>query len=30
MDGVYTTAAGYAGGVTENPTYEEVCSNNRA
>jgi peptide-methionine (S)-S-oxide reductase len=24
--GVYTTAAGYAGGVTENPTYEEVCS----
>ena len=26
MDGVYTTAVGYAGGVTENPTYEEVCS----
>ncbi len=24
-DGVYTTAAGYAGGVTPNPTYEEVC-----
>ncbi|MGH7267401.1 MAG: peptide-methionine (S)-S-oxide reductase MsrA [Candidatus Rokuibacteriota bacterium] len=24
--GVYTTAAGYAGGVTQNPTYEEVCS----
>ena len=24
--GVYTTAAGYAGGVTANPTYEEVCS----
>jgi peptide-methionine (S)-S-oxide reductase len=24
--GVYTTAAGYAGGVTSNPTYEEVCS----
>jgi peptide-methionine (S)-S-oxide reductase len=24
--GVYTTAAGYAGGYTENPTYEEVCS----
>jgi peptide-methionine (S)-S-oxide reductase len=24
--GVYTTAAGYAGGVTPNPTYEEVCS----
>ena len=21
--GVYTTAVGYAGGVTENPTYEE-------
>jgi len=25
-DGVFTTAAGYAGGVTPNPTYEEVCS----
>ena len=25
-EGVYTTAAGYAGGVTPNPTYEEVCS----
>ncbi|HXF97752.1 MAG TPA: peptide-methionine (S)-S-oxide reductase MsrA [Gaiellaceae bacterium] len=24
--GVYTTAVGYAGGVTANPTYEEVCS----
>ena len=24
--GVYTTAAGYAGGVTPNPSYEEVCS----
>ena len=24
--GVYTTAAGYAGGFTPNPTYEEVCS----
>lgn len=24
--GVYTTAAGYAGGITSNPTYEEVCS----
>jgi peptide-methionine (S)-S-oxide reductase len=25
-EGVYTTAAGYAGGYTPNPTYEEVCS----
>jgi len=25
-DGVYTTAAGYAGGHTANPTYDEVCS----
>jgi peptide-methionine (S)-S-oxide reductase len=24
--GVYTTASGYAGGQTPNPTYEEVCS----
>jgi len=24
-DGVYTTAVGYAGGVTPNPTYEETC-----
>jgi peptide-methionine (S)-S-oxide reductase len=24
--GVYTTAVGYAGGTTKNPTYEEVCS----
>ena len=24
--GVYTTAVGYAGGFTANPTYEEVCS----
>src|SRR5262245_6339458 len=24
--GVYTTAAGYAGGFTKNPTYDEVCS----
>jgi len=23
--GVYTTAAGYAGGFTPNPTYDEVC-----
>jgi peptide-methionine (S)-S-oxide reductase len=26
LDGVYTTAVGYAGGLTPNPTYEEVCS----
>jgi peptide-methionine (S)-S-oxide reductase len=25
-DGVVTTAVGYAGGFTPNPTYEEVCS----
>ena len=25
-DGVYTTAVGYAGGITPNPSYEEVCS----
>ena len=25
-EGVYTTAAGYQGGITPNPTYEEVCS----
>jgi len=25
-EGVYTTAVGYAGGLTPNPTYEEVCS----
>ena len=24
--GVFTTAVGYAGGMTPNPTYEEVCS----
>jgi peptide-methionine (S)-S-oxide reductase len=26
MPGVYSTAVGYAGGETKNPTYEEVCS----
>jgi peptide-methionine (S)-S-oxide reductase len=26
LPGVYLTAAGYAGGVTPNPSYEEVCS----
>jgi len=26
VPGVYTTAAGYTGGYTPNPTYEEVCS----
>jgi len=25
-EGVYTTAVGYAGGMTPNPSYEEVCS----
>ena len=25
-EGVYVTAVGYAGGITPNPTYEEVCS----
>jgi peptide-methionine (S)-S-oxide reductase len=25
-DGVYTTAVGYAGGITPNPSYEETCS----
>ena len=25
LDGVYSTAVGYAGGVTPDPTYEEVC-----
>src|SRR3712207_2731951 len=25
-DGVFVTAVGYAGGITPNPTYEEVCS----
>ncbi len=26
LKGVYTTAVGYAGGYTPNPTYEEVCT----
>jgi peptide-methionine (S)-S-oxide reductase len=26
LPGVYSTAVGYAGGSTPNPTYEEVCS----
>jgi peptide-methionine (S)-S-oxide reductase len=26
LDGAYTTAVGYTGGYTPNPTYEEVCS----
>ena len=26
MDGVYSTAVGYAGGLSPHPTYEEVCS----
>ena len=26
LPGVFTTAAGYAGGTTPNPTYEETCT----
>ena len=26
IPGVFTTAVGYGGGITPNPTYEEVCS----
>ncbi len=26
LEGVFTTAVGYAGGLTPNPTYREVCS----
>lgn len=26
LDGVWTTAVGYAGGYTPNPTYQEVCT----
>src|ERR1700694_4259389 len=29
LDGVYTTAVGYAGGHTKNPTHSEVCSGAR-
>jgi len=30
LSGVWTTAVGYGGGVTPNPTYEEVCSGRTA
>jgi peptide-methionine (S)-S-oxide reductase len=30
LPGVYSTAVGYAGGYTPNPTYEEVCSGRTA
>jgi peptide-methionine (S)-S-oxide reductase len=26
QEGVYSTAVGYAGGLTPNPTYEEICT----
>ncbi|MBG09800.1 MAG: peptide-methionine (S)-S-oxide reductase [Gammaproteobacteria bacterium] len=26
LPGVFSTAVGYAGGITKNPTYEDVCS----
>jgi len=28
LDGILTVESGYAGGTTENPTYEEVCTGN--
>ena len=28
LDGVYTTAVGYAAGYTPNPSYQEVCTGN--
>ena len=30
LPGVYTTAVGYSGGYTPNPTYDEVCSGRTA
>jgi peptide-methionine (S)-S-oxide reductase len=30
LDGVYTTAVGYAAGYTKNPTYREVCTGQTA
>ncbi|HET7569219.1 MAG TPA: peptide-methionine (S)-S-oxide reductase MsrA [Gammaproteobacteria bacterium] len=30
LEGVYSTASGYAGGYTPNPTYEEVCTGRTA
>ncbi len=30
LPGIHTTAVGYAGGYTRNPTYEEVCSGETA
>ena len=30
LDGVYSTAVGYAGGYTPNPTYDEVCAGRTA
>ena len=26
VDGIYTTAVGFSGGITPNPTYQEVCT----